>query len=433
MKKLLLLILSLFTINVMPHAPRHVQAPNTAADFWAKYNSTNPRMSVFVLLTPTADWTGVSAVGLTSNTRDMTLPGHPGITFKAAPGIAPTVVETALGETANMELTGVYQTGIFEREDVLAGKWQFAGVEVFVASWDETDLGELLEFKGYIGDFKDYGTYFTAEGRGLIGLLSNEVGEVTQRLCRVYEFGDTRCGKVLTGSFTYDATTDHAADVFTKVAHGMRTGEFVSLSVVSGSINGGLTANTGYYVIRNSPDTYKFATTLANARAGTNITGISDAVGVVQVNRGIVIINGTVYNMRQASVPGIGSISGTDNAAFVIVADTTGWDGNDPLAADFPTYTGYFKNGTIKALDGPNAGIKREIAAASEATGGWPYIRIETKRGFPYPIDSTTNFQITMGCTRTMEDCRKYANADRFNGEPYVPGIESANRILSGN
>jgi hypothetical protein len=47
---------------------------------------------------------------------------------------------------------------------------------------------------------------------------------------------------------------------------------------------------------------------------------------------------------------------------------------------------------------------------------------------------------LTAGCTRTVEDCRKFSQAvdntgghvapiANFRGEPYVPGLESANRF----
>jgi len=174
----------------MPHTPRNVQGPYTAADFWAKYNSVTPRMNIFIKITPRFG----DPVGLAGTTRDMTLPGHPGITFKAKPGISPSVLETALDEPTNLDMTGIYESGIFEHTDVLAGKWNFAQVEVFTACWANVNLGELVEMKGNLGELKDYQTYFIAEGRGLLSRLSNEVDPCTNRFCRVKRFRDGECG-----------------------------------------------------------------------------------------------------------------------------------------------------------------------------------------------------------------------------------------------
>lgn len=345
----LLVLVCLLSLNVfaMPHVPRNIQAPYVAADFWTQWGSNTPRMALFIKVTPQSFWTGASAIGFTSNTRNMTLPGHPGITFYSAPGVTPTLADQILGETSSVDFQGIYQTGIFERSDVIAGKWNFAEIEVFSACWDNTNLGELVHAKGNLGEFKDYQTYFTAEGRGLLGRLSREVDESTQRLCRVREFGDTRCGKDLTTTVT---------------------------------------------------------------------------------------LGGVAYKIRQTGVTGIGSTSGTDYPGAVIVFDTSTFSGNVPAnSAALGYYCPRFKNGTLKATSGPNAGISREIAAAAESTGGHPYINVYLKRAFPFTVDVNTTFTLTMGCVRTIEDCRTFANAARFNGEPFVPNIENVNRITSAN
>lgn len=188
----------------MPHVPRNIQAPHTASTFWAQWNSTTPRMALFILITPQTFWTSVSPVGITSNTRNMTLPGHPGITFYSTPGITPTQVEQVLDEPTNLEMTGIYQTGIFEQVDVVAGKWNFATIEVFSASWEHPEYGELVHGVCKSGELKDYQTYFTAEARGIMSLLSQNVNKVTSRFCRVKDFRDAECGHT-SATVTIDA------------------------------------------------------------------------------------------------------------------------------------------------------------------------------------------------------------------------------------
>jgi uncharacterized phage protein (TIGR02218 family) len=135
----------------------------------------------------------------------MTLPGHVGVTFYSTPGITPTQLETALDTPSNLEMTGIYQSGIFEQEDVIAGKWNFSTVEIFSASWDHPEYGELVWAKCKMGELKDYQTYFNAEARGLMNLLSQDVNKVTSRQCRVHEFGDAECGVNLAGNVTISA------------------------------------------------------------------------------------------------------------------------------------------------------------------------------------------------------------------------------------
>lgn len=173
----------------MPHVPRNIQAPYVAADFWTQWSSVNPRMCLCIKVTSKEEF-GSEVVAFTTNTRDMTLPGHSGVTFRSAPAVTPTIVEQSLDEPANMEFTANYLEG-FDQTEVLAGKWSFAEIEVFSTCWNNVNLGELLHFRGNLGEFKDYQTYFTAEARGLTTRLSQDIDAVTQRLCRSPEFRGT--------------------------------------------------------------------------------------------------------------------------------------------------------------------------------------------------------------------------------------------------
>jgi uncharacterized phage protein (TIGR02218 family) len=166
-------------------------------------------MALAIKVTSKAEF-GSAVVAFTTNTRNTTLPGHGGVTFYSAPAVTPTIVEQSLDEASQLEMTGVYTSNGFAQADVVAGKWNFAEIEVFTYCWSNTSLGELLHFKGNLGEVRDFQTYFTCEGRGLIGKLSQEVEKVTSRLCRVKEFRDAECGHsastVVISSVTYNIT-----------------------------------------------------------------------------------------------------------------------------------------------------------------------------------------------------------------------------------
>lgn len=319
----------------MPHTPRNIQSPYTATDFWNRWSSVNPRMALFMKVSKVIGVTTVTQA-FTSNTRDMELPGHPGITFRSAVGISPTAVQSMLNAVTTMELQGIYQSGIFERTDVIAGKWDFADVEIFSAAWDLPALGELVHFKGNLGDIKDYGEYFTAEGRGLIARLSQDPATVTSRNCRVTKFKNSQCG------FT-----------------------------------------------------------------GTTVT-----------------IGATTYNLDYTGAPAI-SIDSTRRTVFFLGTYWTDQLVPLPIPPD-----AFFANGVITGETGANAGISREILKSSYSSGK---MRISTKRAFPFDVAGGDEFTIKAGCNRTVEDCKKYGNIINFRGEPYVPGIESMNRIPSSN
>lgn len=121
----------------------------------------------------------------------MTLDGHAGVTFKPTTGIDATVIEQSLDEPTQMEFSGAYHADSLTQTEVMVGKWNFADIEVFSVSWAYPDYGELLHFKGKLGEFKDYQTRFVCEARGYIALLSEDVNAVTTKFCRAPEFRGT--------------------------------------------------------------------------------------------------------------------------------------------------------------------------------------------------------------------------------------------------
>ena len=80
---------------------------------------------------------------------------------------------------------------------------------------------------------------------------------------------------IQSASIAYSAAS--ATGIFTSVAHGLTTGKVV---VLRQTANHGLTDNLIYYAIRLDADTFKLATTSANASAGTAITVSSNGTGL---------------------------------------------------------------------------------------------------------------------------------------------------------
>ena len=303
---------------------RNKQGSYTDNDFWANYGSETPRLCLCVKVTPVAVFGGAgAALGFTSNTRDLILPGH-SVVFSATPAITPTQVEKSLDETFALELTGIFNSESFTEEEIIAGKWNYAAIEIFVVSWQNTGLGEWVAAAGYLGETKTMQTYFTAEVRGKLSLLSNAVEKVTANLCRVKVFGDTECKKDLSGTVT---------------------------------------------------------------------------------------INGAAYNLKQ-----------TLTVSSVISNFSVKFTNPSPGIPD-----AFFNNGTIMALGATaNGGASREIKRSYFDTGG---IVVELKRRFPFPVVAGTQFLLTAGCDRTLENCVLYANVINRQAEDWLPGIEAANSV----
>jgi len=86
----------------------------------------------------------------------------------------------------------------------------------------------------------------------------------------------------LLGTFTI---TIAAPGVATKSAHGLATGDAVTLTT-TGALPTGLTAGTTYYAVYVSSSTFSLATTRANALAGTKITTSGSQSGVHSISVG---------------------------------------------------------------------------------------------------------------------------------------------------
>lgn len=85
-------------------------------------------------------------------------------------------------------------------------------------------------------------------------------------------------GALTVADFTFTAT--NATETFTKVAHGLNTGDGpVQVSNSGGALPAGLAALTDYWVIKLTDDTFQLATSFQNAMAGTPLGITTDGTG----------------------------------------------------------------------------------------------------------------------------------------------------------
>lgn len=108
-----------------------------------------------------------------------------GDTYVAASGIARTAIESSADMSVdNLDVVGIFG-GIFSRNDMDAGFYDFAEIDIFSVNWQDPDgFGALQHRFGTIGqvDTKDGG--YIAEMRGLMQLLERRRGKVWSPDCR---------------------------------------------------------------------------------------------------------------------------------------------------------------------------------------------------------------------------------------------------------
>ncbi|HWA15644.1 MAG TPA: hypothetical protein VG817_04370, partial [Gemmatimonadales bacterium] len=88
---------------------------------------------------------------------------------------------------------------------------------------------------------------------------------------RIIEYPDLPSNN---GTALTSVTAEADDDLFTKVAHGLQTGDPVVLTAMTSVV--GVTVGTRYWVIKASADTFKLASTYALAVAGTGIDITTD-------------------------------------------------------------------------------------------------------------------------------------------------------------
>ena len=77
------------------------------------------------------------AIGLTSHDRDLIVGGMP---YRAAPGMKPSAIETRDAiDAATMDLEGAIASDAIAADDLDAGRWDGAAVELFVTDWSAPD------------------------------------------------------------------------------------------------------------------------------------------------------------------------------------------------------------------------------------------------------------------------------------------------------
>lgn len=136
----------------------------------------------------------IKTVAATSHTKDLTLAGHPNLTFLSAQGVVPSAVDTEAGlSSAGLEVDAVFVVDVLSEESVASGDWDSAYFEVFVVNYEVPEMGELIMFAGFIGDVKTYGERFRAEGRPLSSKAAQEIGNLYVPKCIARNLGDAKC------------------------------------------------------------------------------------------------------------------------------------------------------------------------------------------------------------------------------------------------
>ncbi|MFG1419578.1 DUF2163 domain-containing protein [Xanthobacter sp. V0B-10] len=129
-------------------------------------------------------------LGFTDHDRDLPFSG---LVLKAASGVAASESAAAEGlAVTGAELSGALSADTLTEDDLAAGRYDGAAVELFLIDWRDPQAHLLLR-AGTIGEVRREDGRFTAEIRGLADALNEARGRVYGTRCDA-DLGDARCG-----------------------------------------------------------------------------------------------------------------------------------------------------------------------------------------------------------------------------------------------
>lgn len=161
--------------------------------------------------------------GFTDHDRELVVDG---LTYVASTGFLPSAIKTASDLSVdNLDVDGFLDDAALRAEDLIAGLFDGARIEVFIVNWADLGQGRLLLRKGFLGEIKRADQRFSAEIRGLSNQLAQTAGKLYSRLCRV-DLGSSECGVALGPRIdTYAVTQVIAADTV-RIVTARATGYF---------------------------------------------------------------------------------------------------------------------------------------------------------------------------------------------------------------
>ncbi len=127
--------------------------------------------------------------GFTDHDEDVPLDA---VTCRASTGLSGSEATQAFDlSVTGSELSGALNDNSLNEDDLAAGIYDAAAVELWLVDWSEPSLRVQLA-AGSLGEVKREGTAFTAEVRGITQRLAEDTGRLFTAACSA-DLGDARC------------------------------------------------------------------------------------------------------------------------------------------------------------------------------------------------------------------------------------------------
>jgi uncharacterized phage protein (TIGR02218 family) len=147
-------------------------------------------------------------LGFTDHNRNLVIEG---LTYRAASAYSRSAIASRAGLAVdNLDLEGLLDSDAISEEELRAGRFDRAAIEIFLVNWQALGQGVVRLRRGTLGEVRLQGGLYRAELRGMAQALTAPAVEVYTPECRA-DLGDHRC-QVDLAALTVPGTVASAAD-----------------------------------------------------------------------------------------------------------------------------------------------------------------------------------------------------------------------------
>lgn len=185
--------------------------------------------------------------GFTDHSQDLLVSG---VTYLASTGYTQSAIKTTSAlNVDNLETVAWLDASSITDADMLAGLWDYAQVEIFLVNYADLTMGTMQLRKGWLGQINTGRTAFSAELRGMMQPLQQDVGRIYTASCDA-DLGDARCGvNLVTFTVTGTVTSVTSQAAFADSSRTEADGLFQYAKLTwTGGLNAGLSMEVKSYM-----------------------------------------------------------------------------------------------------------------------------------------------------------------------------------------
>lgn len=132
-----------------------------------------------------------SVYGFTTNSKAMEIDG---LLYEPAFSINPSDIASGSDlDTDDLQTDGILDSETITEDDIRAGRWDYAGFQLFQVNWADLSQGKKKDRSGHLGKVTVNRATFIAELLGEMETYAIGIGQKTQPACRT-SLGSTLCG-----------------------------------------------------------------------------------------------------------------------------------------------------------------------------------------------------------------------------------------------